>query len=75
MQTWKNLQLTSKETKAKTVMTEKEPKKESEMIAPAMGNRLVQPKMILLIWVVVMLLHVEHIYQKYYQILLRKKEK
>jgi hypothetical protein len=44
MQAWKNLQLTSKETKAKTVMTEKE----SEMIAPAMGNRLLQPKMILL---------------------------
>jgi hypothetical protein len=44
MQAWKNLQLTSTETKAKTVMTEKE----SEMIAPAMGNRLLQPKMILL---------------------------
>ena len=65
MQAWKNLQLTSTETKAKTVMTEKE----SEMIAPAMGNRLLQPKMILLNWVAVMLLHVEHIYQKYYQII------
>ena len=42
---------TSKEMIEKMVMTEKEPRKESARIAPAMGNRKLEPETMLLIWV------------------------
>jgi hypothetical protein len=47
--------ITSKETKAKVLTTGKEPKKESAMIAPATGKRLLQARTTLYIFVAAIL--------------------
>lgn len=52
----KYLIFTDREIIEKMLMTEKEPKKESARIAPAMGNRLLEPETMLLICVACILL-------------------
>jgi len=55
MESKKKKIITSKETKAKVETTGKEPKKESAMIAPAIGKRLLQASTTLYIFVAAML--------------------